>query len=85
MPQKMFEVIKRTTKNIRGVRSSKRELNFGKQGAFHLYDAGEAREIDSVYGRGGSEDVLVIPVDRPYEGTGKRYHTVPELPWKRGK
>lgn len=86
MPEKMYEVVKRTTKEIDGINAGKRKLMFGKKtNAFQLHDAGEARAIEERFGRHGTNDVIVCEVTKPYEGTGKRYHSVPDLPWKRDK
>ena len=83
--KKYFEIIKSTRRRMNGVDTGKRFLKFGqKQSAFHLKDAGEARAIDQKYGRSGTNEVIVIPVDEHRDSITKIF-VMPEKTWKTEK
>jgi hypothetical protein len=85
--KKKFEVLKSTRRgNFNGVDTGKRFLKFGrKQSAFQLKDSGEARAIDQKYGRYGTNEVVVVPVDEHRDKTHPMLIVMPEKTWKTEK
>jgi hypothetical protein len=59
MPNKKYQVIKATTREIPGLRVGGRVKKFQPNGTFETADAGEAKEIDKVLGAKGTGEVVV--------------------------
>jgi hypothetical protein len=69
---KKYEVIKATTKNMKGVNVGGRKYKFGGNGSFTLSDSGVAAEIEQEYGHHkGNGDVVVSPIN--IEEHGHKY------------
>lgn len=88
-----YEIVKRKT-HTPGTLTlpDGRTVPLAKRGPTEIRDAGLARAIDAAHGhKRGNGDVLVIPVDNNHlydEGLGRIHHythTVPELPWQKGR
>jgi hypothetical protein len=70
---KQFEVLKRTTRPMKGVTVGGRTLNFGNRtDAFLLNDVGIARELQKNH----KHDVVVCEVDKPHTDVSSNFHTI---------
>ena len=85
--KKQYEVMKKSkrSKNIKGVITPQRRMEFSKDGVFVTRDAGEARAILEKY----PDDVVVNEVDdldKTQENRGgrrtRKVFSMPKMPWK---
>ncbi len=78
----MYEVVKSTRRDIKGIEVDGKKHMFGKDGAFRVNDAGVAREIDEAHGlEGGDRQVTVMKV--PVRDKIHRYaFSMPRGDWK---
>jgi hypothetical protein len=82
--KKKWEVLKATRRETFKVLTEKAgERKFGSSGGFTINDPAEAREIDQKYGRSGSQEVVVMPVDDYTVESGHKYSfgRHPGVPW----
>lgn len=81
--RRRFEVIKRNKRSeVVGVSTSdgSRKFNFGQGHTFYVEDEGVAHDLHDTLGQGGSNDVLVVPIEKGAKGRTRTF-TVPALPW----
>ena len=80
--RKQYEVIKRTTRDLTGVRVHDRTLKFGRGGAFRLNDASAAKELQKYH----KHDVVVAEVDAPHrEASRNTFGSLPAMPWAKDR
>jgi hypothetical protein len=83
--KKLFEVLPMRPE-IEGIGVGGKMYKFGKDAQmFTTQDAGLAKDIEQLYGKEGSRDVVVCEVDNGPGLTPRRVFSVPVLPWKRGE
>jgi|GEM_PF-6221548 hypothetical protein len=58
-----------------------REVRYSSQGNAFVDDPGLAREIHATTGQGGTNDCVVIPIEKSQDKIHRRTFTVPRLPW----
>lgn len=77
-----FEVIKRNKRSeVKGVKlDDNHQFEFGQGNAFYVDDPAIAHDLHDSVGQGGSNDVLVVPIEKSARGR-KRTWVRPPLPW----
>jgi len=72
--KKKFQAIKADTSDFKGVRHDGKDFNFDKNDTFVIEDEGIAREMDSMYGKKGSQKLAIAPFqDNETHEPGHRY------------
>lgn len=83
--RQQWEVIKRTRRtDVTGVKLGDRKFKFGQGDMFVVDDPAIAKDLHQTVGQEGSDDVIVVPVEKSAGGR-RRTWTVPALPWHEEK
>lgn len=84
--RRKYQVIQTTPRrDVTGIKLGDKKFKFNKNSRdFYTTDTALAREICDTQGQNGTNDVLVIPVEKNIEPGHIRTFTVPELPWHKG-
>lgn len=61
--KKKFQAIKADVGDYKGVRHDGKEYRFRRDDSFILEDEGLAREMDSMYGKKGTQKLAITPYD----------------------
>lgn len=63
MKKKKFQAIKADTGDYEGIRHDGKEYRFQDNGTFVVEDEGLAREMESIYGKKGTQKIAFAPYD----------------------
>lgn len=82
-----FEVVKRNERpEVVGLKlDDNRQYKFGQGNAFYVDDPSIAHDIHDEFGQGGSNDVLVVPIEKKAERGHKRVFQGIAMPWHKEK
>lgn len=72
--KKKFQAIKADVGDYKGIRHDGKEMRFRKDDTFIIKDEGLARELDSMYGRKGTQKLSIVPyTDMETNEPGHKY------------
>ncbi len=72
--KKKFQAIKADVGDYKGIRHDGKEMRFRKDDTFIIKDEGLARELDSMYGKKGTQKLSIVPyTDMETNEPGHKY------------